>query len=205
MADPVTPPKAPVITSANLPKPVIPPAAAAANPDIVATVNKTVSEAMEEIVAAPLIEPDFVQNVKPVNPNLSLRWVLYRIEMVTDNGRISHLRFEKALAQGYQVATDKDLVGGGPAAYKRDNGTKFVNGDLILMKIDRRRYKGAILYREQQAVKAMASVRQNAAATVAQQTRHEKISVFHPTEGELTTALKEMGDQGNAAELGGGE
>jgi hypothetical protein len=188
----------PAITSANLPKPVV----QVNNPTVAATVAKTATASIDEnIVAAPLIEPDFVQNVRPKNPAIALRWILNRLDM--RDGGSNYLRLEQAKSQGYAIATAADLVDGGPTAYSRDNGTKFINGDLILMKIDARKYKGAILYREQQAVKQMASVRQNAAAEVARKVSHSKTSVFHPTEGQLAEALKELGDDRNAAELTG--
>lgn len=175
------------------------PAPAPLNREQVATAAKTAHAAMDDnIVAMPLNDPDFTTNVKPKNPDISLRWVLYSLGM--RDGTASYLRFEKAKTQGYVVATAADLVNP-PMAYSVDNGTKFVNGDLVLMKIDRRRYLGAILHREQAAAKAMASTKQAGREEVhrslagAPTSQRSKISTFSPTEGELKEFLEADPDQ----------
>lgn len=168
----------PAITSANIPRPV--------TTTVAQTAAKVATSAVDQIVAAPLIEPDFV-NIKPNNPDVSFRWVLHTL--YKKDGTQSILRFEQAKAQGYIVATKADIQPGCvPVAYERDNGTKYVNGDLILMKIDRRKYQGAILHREQQAAKQMLSTGREGKRMIQHElssqprSQTSKVSVFDPSQ-----------------------
>ena len=176
--------KQPVMTTAHQPS-FVP-------PSVQPTVDKTVREMVEdEIVAAPLLDNTFDQKLVPTNPNVDFRWVNRGVEMNTDNGRISTLMFDKRLTQGFEVARKEDLRNP-PMEYARDNGTKFINGDLILMKIDRRRYRGAILYREQQSAKAVQSVsvaaRQKASEELGRKPGREKIQMFDPSPKDFEDA-----------------
>lgn len=91
----------------------------------------------EDIVARPLIAPDFIMDIKKymVNPNLWPRWIF------TDRRRYS-----QALSQGWRPAKATDFKPGFAklSPYSEEGGTKFINGDLILMLIDRRAYLGAL-------------------------------------------------------------
>lgn len=95
----------------------------------------------DDIQARPLTLPDFV-NVELANPNLSARWIF------TDRRR-----FAQAKAQGWRVARKADLKPGYASLnpYEEEGGTKYLNGDLILMVIDRKVYLGALRYKHQVA------------------------------------------------------
>lgn len=101
-------------------------------------------ELREDIVARPLCTPDFAMDVKAnlVNPNLSARWIF------TDRRRYS-----QAVAQGWRNCTKQDLKPGFSdiSPFEEEGGTKYLNGDLILMVIDRRIYLGALRYKHQVA------------------------------------------------------
>jgi hypothetical protein len=100
-----------------------------------------IPELDDSIVAGPLVDPDFA-NVIPANPNVSFRWINYK----AGDG----LRFAQAQAQGFIVATKADVKHGADP-YIREGGSKYVNGDLILMKIDRKRYLGALKHKHRVA------------------------------------------------------
>ena len=101
------------------------------------------AELAEDIVARPLTLPDFV-DVPLKNPNLSARW------MFTDRRR-----YAQAKAQGWRNATSNDVdqvkAKGRLSPYVEEGGTKYINGDLILMVIDRKIYLGALRYKHQVA------------------------------------------------------
>lgn len=95
----------------------------------------------DDIVARPMTLPDFV-NVPLANPNLSARWIF------TDRRR-----FAQAKAQGWRVAKTTDIKPGyaSLSPFAEEGGTKFINGDLILMVTDRKIYLGALRYKHQVA------------------------------------------------------
>jgi hypothetical protein len=101
-------------------------------------------ELAEDIVARPLTLPDFANDVKPflVNPNLWPRWIF------TDKRR-----YAQAKAQGWRNCVRADLKPGyaNLSPYSEEGGTKYINGDLILMLIDRKIYLGALRYKHQVA------------------------------------------------------
>ena len=101
-------------------------------------------ELAEDIQARPLTLPDFANDVKPylVNPNLWPRWIF------TDKRR-----YAQAKAQGWRNCTTADLKPGYAALspYSEEGGTKYINGDLILMVINRKVYLGALRYKHQVA------------------------------------------------------
>lgn len=141
MANPTVPaPKIPTITSANVPQ-TIP---EGAKPPVV---DGAAAEAFipdEQIEARPLTMPDFI-NIKPKNPNHSLRWVVFKVGKDE-----SSLRYEQALAQGFRNATVDDVQKVSPA-YIRDGGKRLVNGDVILMLHSRQAYVGALKRKDEQA------------------------------------------------------
>lgn len=97
-------------------------------------------ELADDIVARPLVAPDFT-NPKPKNPNVCFRWIEFKAR--------DGFRYQQCIAQGFSVAKKEDLAN--PEAftvYSREMGTKFINGDVILMKIDRARYLGALKHRQ---------------------------------------------------------
>lgn len=98
-------------------------------------------ELAEDIVAKPMILPEFT-NVPLANPGLAARWIF------TDKRR-----FAQARAQGWRVAKKADVKPGYQALtpFEEEGGTKYINGDLILMVIDRKIYLGALRYKHQVA------------------------------------------------------
>lgn len=102
--------------------------------------NAPPEELAEDIVAKPLSMPEFAANVQPylVNQNLAARWIF------TDRRRYSQAR-----AQGFRNCTKQDLKPSFAllSPFEEEGGTKFINGDLILMLIDRKRYLGALKYK----------------------------------------------------------
>jgi len=95
----------------------------------------------ESIEAKPMVLPDFV-HVPLANPTLSARWVF------TDRRR-----FQQAKAQGWRVATKQDIKQGyaNLSPFEEEGGTKFINGDLVLMVIKSSIYLGALKYKHQVA------------------------------------------------------
>lgn len=121
----------PAITSANLPKPPV------------AAVVEVEFDDQGPIIAAPLITPDFT-NLKKKNPNIELRWVnrVAGVELSGEGARYAHMK-----AMGFVNATELDVE---VPKHLLHNGA-IIQGDLILMKIDRRVYKGALLDNELKA------------------------------------------------------
>lgn len=125
----------PAITSANAPAPP--------HSDPLPVVD-------EQVIARPLTSPDFT-SVVPVNPGIRFRWV-NRIHGNEGRGG----RFEEAKSSGFVPANEKDIKGVVSAHMKRDGC--IIYGDLILMKIDRKLYDGALKYNEEQARRRVATV-----------------------------------------------
>lgn len=102
------------------------------------------AELAEDIVARPLVLPDFMMDVRRhlVNPNLWPRWIF------TDRRR-----YAQACAQGWRNAKQSDFKAGFMqlSPYSEEGGTKYVNGDLVLMLIDRRIYLGALRHKHEVA------------------------------------------------------
>jgi hypothetical protein len=106
--------------------------------------NAKPDELAEDIRALPLTLPDFANNIQPylVNKELWPRWIF------TDRRR-----YAQARAQGWRNCTKQDLKPGYATLtpYEEEGGTKYINGDLILMLIERKRYLGALRYKHQVA------------------------------------------------------
>jgi hypothetical protein len=134
----------------------------------------------ENITAKPLVAFDFT-NPEPKNPNICFRWVEFKAR--------DGFRFHQCLSQGFAVANVHDVKNANLLKmYEREAGTKFINGDLILMKIDRARYIGAKRHRylrtvaitDPRAVKPIAQ-----AAAQAMLPRTSKLQAFTPGIQEL--------------------
>lgn len=163
----------------------------------------TADELDESIIAKPLVTPDFA-NIKSKNPNVSFRWIEFKAQ--------DGLRFSQAQAQGWTVATEADIVVDGVISpYRKDGGSKFINGDIILMKMDRGRYLGALKHKHQVAAalndasvlrtvtaKQTVSALENAGA--AKGSNLGKMTVFTPGAADL--AQTPLGESGGAAEVG---
>jgi hypothetical protein len=98
-------------------------------------------EAFAGIKAAPLHLPDML-NLKPVNPQIAFRWG----NRVASDG----LRFQQLTYSGFQTALPTD-VKNCPQMLVKDG--KVIYGDLILMKIARNLYEGALLHNHNVSVK----------------------------------------------------
>jgi len=105
------------------------------------------AELGENIVARPMSTPDGFVNMPSekylVNPTLTARGIF------TDKRR-----FAQAKAQGWRLATKADIKPGALisfAAFEEEGGTKYLNGDLVLMVIKRDVYLGALKYKHQVA------------------------------------------------------
>jgi len=168
--------KQPVTTSASIPK----------APTVIHDASLPVEA--DSIIARPLMEPDFV-NMKSKNPNISLRWVNCK----SGDG----LRYNHMQAVGFVNATSSDVAA--PASMLKEG--KIVFGDLILMKIDRAKYQGALKYNEQQALARMRKTTQvqHARKTVSEvPTSPElirKIQMFEPSLEETQKLIGEEGGQ----------
>jgi uncharacterized protein (DUF952 family) len=84
--------------------------------------------------------PEFACDIQGylANQNLAARWIF------TDRRR-----YAQAKAQGFRNCTKLDLKPGFATLnpFEEEGGTKYINGDLILMVIDRKRYLGALRYK----------------------------------------------------------
>lgn len=133
----------PAVTSKNVPTPGVPPLP----PAQAAVVAQQAAARLpdEDIEARPLVLPDYT-DLRPRNPLLQFRWV----NRVAGEGQ----RMYQMEAMGFIKVTSKDVVGpdGKPVPdYLIKNG-QIVYGDLVLMKISRKAYLGALKYNEQRAV-----------------------------------------------------
>jgi hypothetical protein len=155
----------------------------------------------DSIVAAPLVMPDFT-HVTPVNKQVEFRWVNFK----AGDG----LRFHQCQAMGYEVAKKEDVDQAKLSPYSHEGGTKFINGDLLLMKIDRRKYLGALRHKHnvaaaladdsvQRTVSAKTAAAELARGGAARAQFQGKISVFAPNATDLSGTP--LGDKMGAAEL----
>lgn len=129
-------PEVPTMTSAS----TIPPIDEAWRARGRRRVKAAAPELAEDIVSRPLVLPDFMMDIQRhlANPNLWPRWIF--------NDR---RRYAQALSQGWRNAKQSDFKPGFMqlSPYSEEGGTKYVNGDLTLMLIDRRIYLGALRHK----------------------------------------------------------
>lgn len=184
----------PTITSKNLPQPG---QAAPTTPTPAAPAKQVL---YKDIIAKPLRTPNFI-NLKPRNPNISIRWVNCSV-----GEKESKLRFNQAQAQGFECVEPKDVMdelgGPCPSALIRDN--RVIYGDLILMKMARVDYIGALKYNEERAI---ARVKKPGIAMSGSKTEHqdsegrelpgaagfpsnEKVRVYVPPLTEIENSVK---------------
>jgi hypothetical protein len=132
----------PTITSKNLP-PSQHPAGLPPKPPT----SVEVAMPYDQIEAKPLRSPNFI-NLKPKNPNLCLYWGNRAV-----GEKESGLRYDQLIAMGFvpaiptDVTTSEGLVC--PPSICRDG--RIMYGDLILLKIPRADYIGALKWNEQNA------------------------------------------------------
>lgn len=143
----------------------------------------------DEIEARPLVLPDFV-NVKHKNPNIELRWIKYGESEPSKN------RFQTAMFQGFVPVTPDELAT--PMKHlEKDN--RIFYGDLILCKMDKRMYRGALKAKDEQAARLASrgelftrgqqNVRDEAKKVNAPEGLLRKVSVFTPTDKELSSLV----------------
>ena len=105
----------------------------------------------DTIIAKPLSMGEGFFGLKPKNPDVILRAIAFN---VSTNDGPSYLRYEQAKSQGYANATVADVAGTVPTSFVHDSGQRICNGDLIMMKISRSLYRGALKWKDQQAIRA---------------------------------------------------
>ena len=151
------------------------------------------------IEARPLQLPDFI-NVVPKNPNIALRWVNRAVGVVGSTQRLDEMVYAgfvpampnevEMLRDGKRIAVMPNLI--------RDG--KIIKGDLILMKIDRAAYEGALKYNWERAVqrlhpgKQLATGRSELNKAIAERgvprsvlpTLKSKLQAFKPGDSERT-------------------
>jgi hypothetical protein len=140
------------------------------------------------VVAKPLAEPGFT-NIKLKNQNIRLRGV----NRLAGEG-LSMMRHE---ALGFRYVVEADLDGR-PLGWAFRDG-RFMNGDLILMCIDRGLYDGALKYNEQAALSRVSrkaheqqgrSLLNSALDEVpATPSLRSKISLFSPPDEQVAALL----------------
>jgi hypothetical protein len=104
------------------------------------------------IEARPLQLPDFV-NVKPKNPGVSFRWVNRAVGVANSTQRLDEMIFAGFVPVKPEEAQIPNGKGGytpiPPNLIKNGN---IIRGDLILMKIDKAAYEGALKYNWERSV-----------------------------------------------------
>jgi len=101
----------------------------------------------EQIEAKPLRAPNFI-NLKPKNPNLSLFWGNRAV-----GEKESGLRYDQLIAMGFVPAKPEDVTSmeGLPCPPSICRDGRIMYGDLILLKIPKVDYVGALIWNEQNA------------------------------------------------------
>lgn len=137
MSNQQQPPGTPAMTSAKVPQP---------QPQV------SVPLPYADIEAKPLRSPNFI-NLFPRNGNLCVRWVNRAV-----GERESQMRYDQCLAMGFINALPTDIYMVNPETGVRTDCAqslirdgKIMYGDLILMKIPRVDYLGALKWNEQSA------------------------------------------------------
>ncbi len=146
------------------------------------------------VEARPLQLPDFV-NVKPKNPGVSFRWVNRSVGLKESTQRLDEMVFAGFVPVRPDEALVPDLKGGfKPIPPNLIKDGKIIRGDLILMKIDKAAYEGALKYNWERSVarlhpdRQLQTGRKQLATAVAQQgvprevgrTLASKLQAFRP-------------------------
>jgi hypothetical protein len=138
----------PTITSKNLPPSQQPGAVKTSPPPGIPAAPPTeVAIPYEQIVAKPLRQPNFIA-LKPKNPNMSLYWGNRAV-----GEKESGLRYDQLIAMGFVPAVANDVLTnlGHPCPQSLQRDGRIMYGDLILLKIPRADYVGALKWNEQNA------------------------------------------------------
>jgi hypothetical protein len=132
----------PTITSKNLPQ------------DSKTTIAKPTAFTKEPIVnydnvvAKPLRTPNFL-NLKHRMPNMSLYWGNRAV-----GEKESLLRYNQLIAMGFQPCKPEEVTDqtGNPCPSELAKDNRVMYGDLILLKIPKKDYLGALKYNEERAL-----------------------------------------------------
>lgn len=100
------------------------------------------------IEARPLQLPDFV-NVKPKNPGVSFRWVNRSVGVQGSTQRLDEMVYAGFVPVS---PTEAIMPNGQPLLANLIKNGQIIRGDLILMKIDRKQYEGALKYNWERSV-----------------------------------------------------
>ncbi len=142
------------------------------------------------VTARPLQMPDFV-DIKPKNPQLALRWC----NRVAGEGQ----RLDQVTYAGFIPVKPEDVTypNGKPLPTSMIKNGQIILGDLILMKIDRASYDGALKYNWERAVSRMhpranqtqgrSDLNNALKESGVRQTPEllKKLSTFQPTDAEI--------------------
>lgn len=143
-----------------------------------------------KIVAKPLSSPDFL-DLKPKNPAISIRWV--------NRGHENGHRVDVHSAQGFEIAKPEDIEKLPPSLVKDG---QIIYGDLILMKLPKADYYGALLNNHNKAVRRLqrGGIQQRGEAMMEEElnlvpgkrTDKRKIVVYSPSNpNEIQEAIRE--------------
>jgi hypothetical protein len=110
-------------------------------------VNKPPEVTMENVEAKPLRSPNFL-NLKPKNASLALYWGNRSV-----GEKESSLRYNQLLAMGFVPAKPEEITDqfGNPCPEALTRDGRVLCGDLILLKISKADYYGALKYNAQSA------------------------------------------------------
>jgi hypothetical protein len=144
------------------------------------------------IEARPLSLPDFV-NIKPRNPSHSFRWVNRAVGVAASTQRLDEMIY----AGFVPVKPEEALMPGNkPIMSNLIKNGQIIRGDLILMKIDRVAYEGALKYNFERSIARMHPDRQlqtgkkqlatAVAGTGAPRTIAAKLQAFRPGTSDKT-------------------
>jgi hypothetical protein len=108
------------------------------------------------IEARPLQLPDFV-NIKSKNPAISLRWVNRSVGVAASTQRLDEMVYA-----GFVPVSPAEccMPNGQPIMSNLIKNNQIIRGDLILMKIDRKAYEGALKYNWERSIARMHPDRQ---------------------------------------------
>jgi hypothetical protein len=113
--------------------------------------NPEMTDPYPDIQARPLSLPDFI-NVKAKNPQISLRWVNRAVGLSGSTQRLDEMVYA-----GFEPATPADvcMMDGRPIMGNLIKDGKIIRGDLMLMKISRAAYEGALKYNWERSVQRL--------------------------------------------------
>ena len=122
--------------------------------------NSEFRDPFPDVTARPLQMPDFI-NIKPKNPGISLRWVNRAVGVAQSTQRLDEMVFAgfvPAKPEECHIPNGKGSFVSVPTSLVK--GANIIRGDLILMKIDKVAYEGALKYNWERSVSRLHPDRQ---------------------------------------------